>query len=124
MLSCGVIAAAGLTLLTEAYRIAEANVVAPFEYTAILWGVAYGWAFWRDWPDPTAWLGIAVDRRRRALRAVARARGAAAALMSRGRRRRRFRAGAPRAREPGRTEAGGMVGRIIETQEDVAEGAA
>ena len=35
-------------------------MVAPFEYTAILWGVAYGWAFWRDWPDPTAWLGIAV----------------------------------------------------------------
>jgi drug/metabolite transporter (DMT)-like permease len=60
MLACGVVAAAGLTLLTQAYRIAEANVVAPFEYTALLWAVIYGWAFWRDLPDATAWVGIAV----------------------------------------------------------------
>ena len=60
MLACGVVAAIGLTLLTQAYRIAEANVVAPFEYTALLWAVAYGWVFWRDWPDATAWVGIAV----------------------------------------------------------------
>jgi drug/metabolite transporter (DMT)-like permease len=60
LLSCGVVAAAGLTLLTQAYRIAEANVVAPFEYTALVWAVVYGWVFWRDWPDATAWAGIAV----------------------------------------------------------------
>jgi drug/metabolite transporter (DMT)-like permease len=60
MLSCGLVAAAGLTLLTQAYRIAEANVVAPFEYTALIWGVLYGWVFWRDWPDATGWAGIAI----------------------------------------------------------------
>ena len=37
MMSCGVIAAAGLTLLTQAYRIAEASVVTPFEYTGMIW---------------------------------------------------------------------------------------
>ena len=60
MVSCGVIAAAGLTLLTQAYRIAEASVVTPFEYTGLLWSVIYGWVFWKQWPDATAWAGIAV----------------------------------------------------------------
>lgn len=60
MMACGVIAAAGLTLLTQAYRIAEANTVAPFEYTGMIWGVLYGWLIWHDWPDSTAWLGITI----------------------------------------------------------------
>lgn len=60
MMACGVIAAAGLTLLTQAYRISQSNVVAPFEYTALIWGVLYGWIFWSDWPDATGWIGIAI----------------------------------------------------------------
>ena len=60
MMACGVIAAAGLTLLTQAYRISQSNVVAPFEYTALIWGVLYGWIFWSDWPDSTGWIGIAI----------------------------------------------------------------
>lgn len=60
MMACGVIAAAGLTLLTQAYRIAQSNVVAPFEYTALIWGVLYGWIFWSDWPDSTGWIGISI----------------------------------------------------------------
>jgi drug/metabolite transporter (DMT)-like permease len=35
-------------------------VVAAFEYTALIWGVLYGWVFWRDLPDVTAWAGIAI----------------------------------------------------------------
>lgn len=60
MMACGVIAAAGLTLLTQAYRVAEASVVTPFEYTGLIWSVLYGWIFWKDWPNGTDWLGIAV----------------------------------------------------------------
>ena len=60
MMACGAIAAAGLTLLTQAYRIAQSNAVAPFEYTAMGWSVLYGWIFWRDWPDTTGWTGIAI----------------------------------------------------------------
>ncbi len=59
MMACGIIAALGLTLLTQAYRIAPANVIAPFEYTAMIWGVLYGWMIFADWPDQTAWTGIA-----------------------------------------------------------------
>jgi drug/metabolite transporter (DMT)-like permease len=60
MMACGVIAAAGLTLLTQAYRIGEASVVSPFEYTGLLWSVIYGWAFWHQWPTMPDWAGIAI----------------------------------------------------------------
>ncbi|MFN4153679.1 MAG: DMT family transporter [Paracoccaceae bacterium] len=60
MAGCGVIAALGLTLLTQAYRIADANAVTPFEYSAMLWGILWGWAFFAEWPDALAWLGIAI----------------------------------------------------------------
>lgn len=60
MMACGVIAAAGLTLLTQAYRIGEASVVTPFEYTGLLWSVIYGWAFWQQWPTMPDWAGIAI----------------------------------------------------------------
>ncbi|MCB2121627.1 DMT family transporter [Albidovulum sp.] len=58
MTATGVIAAAGLTLLTQAYRVAESNVIAPFEYTAMLWSVLFGWVFFHSLPDAQGWLGI------------------------------------------------------------------
>lgn len=60
MASCGVIAAIGLTLLTQAYRIAQSSIVAPFEFTFAFWGILWGWMFWGDLPDGPGWLGIAV----------------------------------------------------------------
>jgi len=60
MMGCGVVAAIGLTLLTQAYRSAHANVVAPFEYTALVWGVVYGWLIWSELPRSGTWLGIAI----------------------------------------------------------------
>lgn len=60
MCGCGVIAALGLTLLTQAYRIADSNAVAPFEYSYMLWGVLWGWMFFAEWPDTTGWIGIAI----------------------------------------------------------------
>lgn len=55
----GVVAAAGLWLLTSAYRLAQASTVAPFEYTAMIWGVIWGWTIWGEWPDILGWIGIA-----------------------------------------------------------------
>jgi drug/metabolite transporter (DMT)-like permease len=60
MMATGVVAALGLTLLTQAYRIAEASVVTPFEYTAMVWSVIYGWIIWQDWPRVLDWIGIAI----------------------------------------------------------------
>lgn len=60
MCSCGLIAAVGLTLLTQAYRIGLSSVVAPFEFSFAFWGLLWGWMFWRQLPDGLGWLGIAV----------------------------------------------------------------
>jgi drug/metabolite transporter (DMT)-like permease len=60
MMLCGVIAAIGLMLLSEAYRSAPASQLAPFEYSALGWSVLYGWLIWNEVPDLLAWLGIAI----------------------------------------------------------------
>ncbi len=62
----GLMAVTGLTFgvgfyfLTQAYRMSQPSLVAPFEYTAILWAVFWGYAFWRETPDLLAYVGIAL----------------------------------------------------------------
>ncbi|MBL4720209.1 MAG: DMT family transporter [Alphaproteobacteria bacterium] len=38
-------------MMIESYRAAEASVVSPLKYTAILWAVALGYFIWGDTPD-------------------------------------------------------------------------
>jgi drug/metabolite transporter (DMT)-like permease len=59
-LAIGVLGGLTMLLLTRAFQLAPAAVVAPFDYTAMLWAVGYGWLVWRDVPAPTTWLGSAV----------------------------------------------------------------
>lgn len=47
-------------LMTRAYGMAPASVVAPFDYTHLLWSVAIGWYVWGDFPDAYTWAGSAV----------------------------------------------------------------
>ncbi|WP_334135865.1 DMT family transporter [Tepidimonas sp.] len=46
--------------ITEAFRHGQAAVVAPFEYTALAWGVGLDIAIWGVWPDAPTLLGSAV----------------------------------------------------------------
>ena len=46
--------------LTEAFRVGEASLVAPLEYTALLWGVLLDLALWRTLPDGVTWIGAAI----------------------------------------------------------------
>jgi len=55
--SCGVIAAIAMTLLTNAYRIAKASVVASFEYTGMLWAPLWGFLFFGEIPHLTTIAG-------------------------------------------------------------------
>ncbi len=55
--SCGVIASAGMLLLTHAYRISPANLVTPFEYTGILWAPLWGFLFFSEVPRLTTVMG-------------------------------------------------------------------
>lgn len=57
MAACGPIAAAGTVLLTMAYREAETSLVAPFEYTGLVWAVLYGYLIWGDVPTLSTMLG-------------------------------------------------------------------
>lgn len=47
----GIIAAMGFVLLTQAYRIGEANKIAPFEYTVMIWAVLLSYVFFGEAPD-------------------------------------------------------------------------
>jgi drug/metabolite transporter (DMT)-like permease len=56
----GVIGTLGMALLTQGYRYAPAAVIAPFDYSTLLWATLFGWIFWRDVPDLNVWLGAAI----------------------------------------------------------------
>jgi drug/metabolite transporter (DMT)-like permease len=57
---CGPIAAAGTVLLSHAYRIAEANYVAPFEYSALIWAASWGFVVFNEVPDIYTYAGAAL----------------------------------------------------------------
>ena len=56
----GVTGALGQHFITEAFRHAPAAVVAPFEYTALLWGVALDLVIWRVLPGAVTLGGGAI----------------------------------------------------------------
>lgn len=56
----GAFGGAGAFLVILAHRHAEAVVLAPFQYTALLWSALLGWLLWRETLEPLAWLGAAV----------------------------------------------------------------
>jgi len=48
--ACAPISAAGTVFLSQAYRMAEANFVASFEYTGLIWGASWGFFIWHEVP--------------------------------------------------------------------------
>jgi drug/metabolite transporter (DMT)-like permease len=46
--------------LTESYRRAAASVVAPFDYTAMLWALIIGWWMFGELPAPLVYVGGAI----------------------------------------------------------------
>jgi drug/metabolite transporter (DMT)-like permease len=47
-------------LMVEAFRHAEAALIAPFKYTGFIWAVIYGATIWGESPDAMTWAGAAV----------------------------------------------------------------
>ena len=56
----GLVGSVGMYFMTQAYRYAPAAVVAPFDYTALIWATAIGWLVWHELPGANVWLGAAV----------------------------------------------------------------
>lgn len=50
----------GQLAITEAFSHGEASVVAPFEYSALAWGVAIDWLLWQTLPDSYTLVGAAI----------------------------------------------------------------
>ncbi|THH38960.1 DMT family transporter [Aliishimia ponticola] len=46
--------------MSQAYRMAAAAVVAPFEYLLLIYSLFWGWTVFGEWPKPTVFLGAAI----------------------------------------------------------------
>ncbi|KAF1684945.1 DMT family transporter [Pseudoxanthomonas taiwanensis] len=79
-LGVGLMGALGQIALTAAFSRGEASLIAPLEYTGLVWVMAWDWLLWRTLPDAVTWVGAAIImgsglyllHRERAVRAAAR----------------------------------------------------
>lgn len=60
LLALGLTGALGQVWITESFRCAPISVVAPFEYSSLLWGVGLDLAIWGQLPPPIVFVGAAV----------------------------------------------------------------
>ncbi|KAA9009861.1 DMT family transporter [Histidinibacterium aquaticum] len=50
----------GVSLISQAFRMGRASVVAPLDYTALLWASLMGWIVWGTVPSHWVYLGAAI----------------------------------------------------------------
>ena len=60
VLGLGITGFLGQLTITEAFRNGQAAVVAPFEYTALAWGMGLDWVLWQSIPAAYTLLGGAI----------------------------------------------------------------
>lgn len=60
MLGCGLAATVGIYCLGQGYRMAEANLAAIFEYTALPWAILWGFLFFSQLPGFSTLAGVAL----------------------------------------------------------------
>ncbi len=46
--------------VVQAMRSARPSVVAPIDYSRLVWAVLFGFWFWNDFPDTYTWMGVAL----------------------------------------------------------------
>lgn len=56
----GLAGALGQYTVTEAFRQGEASLIAPLEYSALLWGLLLDFSLWGALPDGMTWVGAAI----------------------------------------------------------------
>ena len=60
ILAMGALALAGHFGITRAFQRAPVSVVAPFEYTALVWATFLGFVVFGEFPGAYVWLGVAI----------------------------------------------------------------
>lgn len=53
----GVMVAVGFFCMAHAYKLAAVTVLAPFEYTGIIWAGVLSYVAWNEVPSPVTWIG-------------------------------------------------------------------
>ena len=56
----GILSGLGAYLISQGYRLGEASLLAPFEYTSLPLAMLWSILFFGDWPDLISWVGIAM----------------------------------------------------------------
>lgn len=56
----GILGGIGQILLTQSYRFADTSIIAPFEYTTMIWALLFGWVMFGDLPTATMLTGAAI----------------------------------------------------------------
>jgi len=60
MAGIGCASAIGGYFISQAYRISEAALIAPVEYTALMFSIFWGITIFNEWPDIIAWSGMSM----------------------------------------------------------------
>ncbi len=60
LVAIGAVSAVAQLLMTEAYRRGETTLLAPFEYSGLIWTMLLGALVWAEWPGGLDLLGFAV----------------------------------------------------------------
>lgn len=60
LIGVGLVGGGAITLITQAFRVGSASVVAPFDYSGLLWAALIGWLFWDEIPTIAAFIGMLV----------------------------------------------------------------
>ncbi len=60
LVAVGLLGGMAQLCMTRAFARAPASVVAPFDYTHLLWSVLLGWYLFGDFPDAHTWIGAAI----------------------------------------------------------------
>jgi drug/metabolite transporter (DMT)-like permease len=60
LVSIGICGGLAHIFLTESYRLAEASLVAPFDYTSMLWALVLGYVVFSELPDAMVFVGAAI----------------------------------------------------------------
>jgi drug/metabolite transporter (DMT)-like permease len=60
LLAIAITGSIGQFAVTEAFKRGQASLIAPFEYTALAWGLGLDWLLWQTLPQPITMLGAAI----------------------------------------------------------------
>jgi drug/metabolite transporter (DMT)-like permease len=60
LVTIGILGGVGQILLTQSYRYGDASLIAPFEYTTMIWAVLLGWFVFGQLPEAVVMIGASI----------------------------------------------------------------